>query len=174
MTKSGAVLGLVAGVLLGQAVEAAEITVLSAVAVEPGLRAAAAAFEKQTGHVVKISFVSGAVEIRTRVGGGEMWDVVIVPPAVLDEFAQTGKVEKERVTVGRVGMGVAVRSGAPAPDISNVEALKRSVVAAESLYSLAVPPVCISRASSRRWASTSRSRARSHAMPMAHQSSSTC
>ena len=132
MTKGGAVLGLVAGVLLGQAMAAAEITVLSAGAVEPGLRTVAAAFEKQTGHVVRISFAT-APQIRARVDGGETWDVVIAPPAVLDELAKTGKVEKERVTVGRVGMGVAVRGGAPAPDISNVEALKRSVLAAESL-----------------------------------------
>jgi len=132
MAKNGAVLGLVASVLLGQAITAAEITVLSAGAVEPGLRAAAATFEKQTGHVVTISFAP-APQILARVGGGETCDVVIAPPAVLDEFAKAGKVEKERVTVGRVGMGVAVRAGAPAPDISNVEALKRSVLAAESL-----------------------------------------
>ena len=62
-----------------------------------------------------------------------MWDVVIAPPAVLDELAKTGKIGNERVAVGRVGMGVAVRAGAPIPDISSVEALKRSVLAAESL-----------------------------------------
>ena len=132
MPKSIAVLGLVGSVLLGQAVAAAQITVLSAGAVEPGLKAAAATFEKQTGHVVKISFDT-APQIRARVGGGERWDVVIVPPAVLNEFAKAGKVEKERVLVGRVGMGVAVRAGAPVPDIANVEALKRSVLAADSL-----------------------------------------
>lgn len=93
MTKSMTVLGLVAGVLLGQAMAAAEITVLSAGAVEPGLRAAAAAFEKRTGHVVKISFAT-APQIRTRVAGGETWDVVIVPPVVLDEFAKAGKVKR--------------------------------------------------------------------------------
>ena len=132
MTKSPAVLGLVAGALLAQAVGAAQIMVLSAGAIEPGLKAAAGAFERQMGHVVKISFDT-APRIRTRIGGGETWDVVIAPPAVLDGFAKAGKVEMERVTVGRVGMGVAVRAGAPAPDISNVEALKRSVLAADSL-----------------------------------------
>ena len=132
MMKSMAILGLVAGVLLGQATAAAEITVLSAGAVEPGLRPASVAFEKRTGHAVKISFAP-APQIRTRITGGEMWDVVIAPPAVLDEFAKAGKIENERVTLGRVGMGVAVRAGAPVPDISNVEALKRSVLAAESV-----------------------------------------
>lgn len=132
MTKSMTVLGLVAGVLLGRAMAAAEIAVLSAGAVEQGLRAAAAAFEKRTGHAVKIAFAP-APQIRTRVAGGETWDVVIAPPAVLDEFAKAGKIENERVTLGRVGMGVAVRAGAAVPDISTVEALKRSVLAAESL-----------------------------------------
>lgn len=132
MTKSLAVLGLAAGVLLGQATTAAEITVLSAGAVEPGLRPASAAFEKRTGHTVTIAFAP-APQIRMRIAAGEAWDVVIAPPAVLDEFARAGRIERERVTLGRVGMGVAVRSGAPVPDISNVEAFRRSVLAAESL-----------------------------------------
>ena len=132
MMKSIAILGLVAGVMLGQATAATEITVLSAGAVEPGLRPASVAFERRTGHAVKISFAP-APQIRTRITGGETWDVVIAPPAVLDEFAKAGKIENERVTLGRVGMGVAVRAGAPVPDISNVEALKRSLLAAESL-----------------------------------------
>jgi len=51
MTKSPAVLGLVAGALLAQAVGAAQIMVLSAGAIEPGLKAAAGAFERQMGHV---------------------------------------------------------------------------------------------------------------------------
>jgi molybdate transport system substrate-binding protein len=132
MIKSLAISGLVAGALLGQPITAAEITVLSAGAVEPGLRPASLAFEKQTGHAVKISFAP-APQIRTRIVGGEIWDVVIAPPAVLAEFDKAGKIENERVTLGRVGMGVAVRTGAPVPDISNVEALKRSVLAAESV-----------------------------------------
>ena len=132
MKKSLAILGLVAGVLLGRALAAGEVTVLSAGAVETGLEAAAAAFEKQTGHVVQITF-NTVPQVRTRIEGGERADVVIATPAVLDEFAKAGKIENQRVTLGRVGMGVAVRTGAPVPDISTVEALKRSVLAAESL-----------------------------------------
>jgi molybdate transport system substrate-binding protein len=132
MVASLVVFALAGGVLLGQTTTAVEIMVLSAGAVEPGLRPASVAFEKRTGHAVKIAFAP-APQIRTRIAGGEMWDVVIAPPAVLDEFAKTGKVENERVALGRVGMGAAVRAGAPVPDISSVEALKRSVLAAESL-----------------------------------------
>jgi molybdate transport system substrate-binding protein len=111
---------------------AAEIRVLSAGAVEPGLRAAAAAFQKQSGHDLKITF-NTAPEIRKRIVGGDAFDVVIAPPAALDEFAGAGKVTADRVNVGRVGMGVAVRPGAPVPDISNADALKRSVLQAESI-----------------------------------------
>ena len=109
---------------------AAEIKVLSAGAIEPGLRAAAAAFKKQPGHDVNITF-NTAPQIRKRVGSGDAFDVVIAPPAALDEFA--GKVAADRVDVGRVGLGVAVRPGAPVPDISSSEALKRSALQAESI-----------------------------------------
>ena len=109
---------------------AAEIKVLSAGAIEPGLRAAAAAFKKQSGHDVNITF-NTAPQIRKRVGSGDAFDVVIAPPAALDEFA--GKVAADRVNVGRVGLGVAVRPGAPVPDISSAEALKRSALQAESI-----------------------------------------
>jgi molybdate transport system substrate-binding protein len=115
--------------LAGTAV-AAEIKVLSAGAIEPGLRAAAAAFKKQSGHDVNITF-NTAPQIRKRVGSGDAFDVVIAPPAALDEFA--GKVAADRVNVGRVGLGVAVRPGAPVPDISSSEALKRSALQAESI-----------------------------------------
>lgn len=131
MKKSKVILGFAAIALVAQAGAAAEITVLSAGAIQPGLAAAAAAFERQTGHAVKISYAT-APQIATRVGGGETFDVVIAPPAVLDEMVKAGKIG-ERVTVGRVGVGVSVRAGAPVPDISSAEALKRSLLAAESL-----------------------------------------
>lgn len=109
---------------------AAEIKVLSAGAIEPGIKAAAEAFRRQTGHDVNITF-NTAPQIRKRIGGGDAFDVVVAPPAALDEFA--GKIASDRVNVGRVGMGVAVRPGAPVPDISSADALKKSVLQAESI-----------------------------------------
>lgn len=132
MNRMVAVFGMMAGVLFAAAVSAAEIKVLSAGAIEPGLKAAAAAFQKESGHGAKITFAT-APQLRKRVGGGEVADVVIAPPAVLEEFAKEGKIAQDRVTVGRVGMGVAVRPGAPVPDISSADALKRSVLEAESI-----------------------------------------
>ena len=111
---------------------AEDIRVLSAGAIEPGLKAAASAFEKQTGHVAKITF-NTAPELRKRMDGNPAFDVVIAPPAVIGEFAAASKLAETRANVGRVGMGVAVREGAAVPDVSNAEALKRSVLAADSL-----------------------------------------
>jgi len=122
----------VACVLAGAAVQAAELQVLSAGAIEPGLKAAAAAFERQTHHTVKISF-NTAPELKKRMESNPAVDVVIAPPAVIGEFAAASKLAETRANVGRVGMGVAVREGAPVPDISSAEALKRSALAADSL-----------------------------------------
>jgi molybdate transport system substrate-binding protein len=118
--------------LLSLGAQAADIAVLSAGAIEPGLKAASAAFEKQTGHSVKITF-NTAPELKKRMESNPAFDVVIAPPAVIGEFAAAGKLAETRANVGRVGMGVAVREGATAPDISSAGALKCSVLAADSL-----------------------------------------
>jgi len=111
---------------------AAEIRVLSGGAIEPGLHAAAGAYAKQSGNAVKITF-NTTPEIRKRIAAGETFDVVIAPPAALDEFAGAGKITAERAGVGRVGLGVAVRPGAEVPDISSSERLRASVLAADSI-----------------------------------------
>ena len=66
-----------------------------------GLKAATAAFEKQSGHTVKITF-NTTPQIIKRVESGEVFDVVIAPPAAMKQFAQAGKVEDGGVNVGRV------------------------------------------------------------------------
>jgi molybdate transport system substrate-binding protein len=122
----------VATVIGAASAQAADIAVLSAGAIEPGLAAAAAAFDRQTGHVTKITY-NTAPELRKRMEGSPAFDVVIAPPAVISDFAAASKLAETRANVGRVGMGVAVREGAPAPDISSADAMKRSVLAADSL-----------------------------------------
>ena len=117
---------------LASAAFAADIAVLSAGAIEPGIKAAASTFEKQTGHSIKITF-NTAPELRKRMEGNPAFDVVIAPPAVIADFAASAKLATARANVGRVGMGVAVRDGAPVPDISSADAVRKSVLAAESL-----------------------------------------
>jgi molybdate transport system substrate-binding protein len=112
---------------------AAEVTVMSGAAVEAGLVVAADAFREQTGNNVKITFAT-TPEIHRRVGAGETPDVVIAPPALLDELAKSGKVDgAARVSVGRVGVGIVIRNGAPKPDVSTTDALKRAVLDADSI-----------------------------------------
>jgi len=112
---------------------AAEIQVMSGAAIEPGLLAATEVFRKQTGIETTITFAT-APEIRRRVGGGETPDVVITTPAVLDELANSGKFDgTARALVGRVGVGVVVRDGAPKPDVSTIDALKRALLDADSV-----------------------------------------
>ena len=110
----------------------AEITVISGGAVEPGLNAAAATFQKETGHTVKITYNTTPQMIK-RIGGADIFDVVIAPPAAIKDFTAAGKVEEGGINLGRVGIGVMVRPGGPVPDISNAEAIKRTVLEAESV-----------------------------------------
>lgn len=118
--------------VLGSAVQAAEITVLSGGAVEPGLTAAAAVFEKQTGHKVAITF-NTTPQMRTRVDAGDTFDVMVAPPETMAELARAGKVEGGGLSIGRVGSGVAVRPGAPLPAIATADDIRRAVLEAESI-----------------------------------------
>ena len=132
MNKTAGKLVVIASILIAQAALAAEITVLSGGAVEPGLNTAAAAFQKETGHVAKITY-NTTPAMRKRVGAGDIFDVVITPPAAIKDFAAAGKVDDGGINVGRVGSGIAVRPDAPVPDISSAEAIKRAVLEAESI-----------------------------------------
>lgn len=106
-----------------------DIRVLSAGAVEPGLRAALALYP---GNVAVV--FNTAPQIRERIETkDEKFDVVVVPAAVMQAFADAGRVEPERAMLGRVGQGIAARPGAPVPDVSSVEALKRGLQEAESI-----------------------------------------
>jgi molybdate transport system substrate-binding protein len=109
-----------------------DVTVLSAGAVEPGLAAALAQFEEETGNRATVSF-NTAPQVRERITKGDKFDIVVVPPAVMDAFAKEGRVGPERVMLGSVGQGIAVRAGAPLPDVSSVDAMKRALLAADAV-----------------------------------------
>jgi molybdate transport system substrate-binding protein len=115
------------------AASAAEIKVLSAGAVEPGLTGLAEAFRRETGNQATLTFATAPV-LRRKVSAGEAADVLIAPPSLLDELVKAGKVLGDgREVVGRVGVGVAVRDGAALPDISTPEALKAALLHADAL-----------------------------------------
>jgi molybdate transport system substrate-binding protein len=112
---------------------AAEITVLSAGAVEPGLSKVIDAFRRETGDNVKVTFAT-APALRKRLSNGEPADVVIAPPDLLDDLVKGGKAQAaNRNTVGRIGVGVAVRDSMPMPRIATVDEFKQSLLSAESI-----------------------------------------
>lgn len=82
----------------------------------------------------------GDTSIESRLQRGERADLVIVSNALLDSFAGQGLVKPGTITDLAVStIGLAVRSGAPAPDISSVEAFRRTLLAAGSVaYSASV------------------------------------
>ena len=135
MTKTlrCALLGALAAVSITVA-HAADVVLLSAGAVEPGLKPVLAAFERESGHRVSLSFAT-APQIRERVANGTAQpDLVIAPTAVLDELATAAKVDTTaRVSIGRVGIGVAVRPGGPRPDLTSAETLKRALLEADAV-----------------------------------------
>ena len=121
------------GMLALTGAQAAEIRVLSAGAVEPGLHAFAALVKRELGHELKITF-NTAPQIAKRLAANEVQDLLVSPPAVVEQAAKEGKVIGDtRVPVGRVGAGVIVRNGATPPNISSVESLKQALLAADTL-----------------------------------------
>ena len=127
--------GFAALVVLSQAgiANAADIKVLSALAMMTVMEDLGPKFERATGHKLALTFatVGGVVK---RVQEGETADVVIILRQTIDSFVKDGKAAADNVTViARSGIGVAVRKGAPKPDISSPEALKRTLLAAKSI-----------------------------------------
>jgi len=119
-------------ILLSTQVMAADITVLSGGAIEPGLRAVAAAFENQSAHRLDITF-NTAPQIQKRIESNDKFDVVIAPPATIEPLVKTRTLQPGGTDVGRVSVGVVVRDGAQVPDIGNTDALKRAMLDADAI-----------------------------------------
>jgi molybdate transport system substrate-binding protein len=112
---------------------AAEIKVLAAGGMQPGLNAAAKVFREKTGIEAKFTY-EPPVDLGKRVAGGEAADIVVSSPPVVAELTKTGKVLPDaQMHLGRVGVGVVARASAPQPDVSSPAALKASLIAAEAV-----------------------------------------
>jgi molybdate transport system substrate-binding protein len=126
-------IGFMCLLMVGIATEAAELKVLSGSGIRVVMEDLGPKFERATGHKLAITFapLGGIVK---RVQDGETTDVVVIPRQGIDSFVKDGKAVAGNVTVvARSGIGVAVRKGAPKPDISSPEALKRTLLAAKSI-----------------------------------------
>ncbi|MBX9778362.1 MAG: molybdate ABC transporter substrate-binding protein [Xanthobacteraceae bacterium] len=115
---------------------AAELKVLSANGMREVMEDLRPKFELVTGHKLTIAFATVGVIVQ-RVEGGETADVVVAPQQGIDRLAKGGHAIPGSITVlARSGIGVVVRKGAPKPDISTPEALRRALLAAASVTCL--------------------------------------
>ena len=112
---------------------AAEVKVLASTAIKTALEVLAPQFEKATEHKVSVTYGASA-RLQPEIEKGAAFDLAILSTAVTDALIKQGKlVAATRVDIARSGAGVAVRKGAPRPDISTIESFKRAMLDAKSL-----------------------------------------
>lgn len=114
--------------------KAAEIKVLSTIAVKAAMEEMLPKFEASSGHTVSIEFGTSAV-LKRQIDAGGRFDVFIVtPPEMIDDLMKQDKVAAgTRTDFARTSIGVAMRAGTPRPDITSVDAFKRALVSARSV-----------------------------------------
>jgi molybdate transport system substrate-binding protein len=112
---------------------AADIYVVGAGAIEEPFEKLTADFSRETGH--KVHAIFGPVGgMQAKLKGGEKADVIVLSVAAMDELDKAGSlVAGSRAELGRAVAGVAVRAGAPQPDISTPEAFKKALQAARTV-----------------------------------------
>src|SRR6201996_6375797 len=125
-------------VLLTATANAAEVRVMISGGLTAAFKALVPVFEKQTGNKVDIAFgpsmgtTTNAIPVR--LDRGEPADVLIMVGYALTDLAKKGKVVSgSEVELVRSGIGVAVKAGAPKPDISSADAVKKALLAAKTI-----------------------------------------
>ena len=133
------ILGVLGSIPHGAAM-AADLVILTNQGATPGVRELAAAFSRASGHHVTVIQADDAI-LRQKLNDGTA-DLITGNPGPIDELVRNGKVVANTVTpFVRAGLGLSVRAGAPKPDISTAEALKQTLLKAQSIRIAAtVPP----------------------------------
>ena len=116
------------------AANGAEIKVFTARAGATVLDKIGPEFERTTGHKLNVIYDPVVGASFRKISAGEPFDVLILSPVLIDRLINDGKILAEtRINLMHSGMGVEVRTGAPKPDISSVEAFKRALLNAKSI-----------------------------------------
>ena len=111
---------------------AADIKVLAVGAFTEAFKEIVPPFEKATGHKAAVQYAASPVFVK-QIEAGEPFDVAILVSGPLEQVAKQGFVTGERPAVSAVGLGAAVRAGAPKPDIGSADAFKQSLLKAKSV-----------------------------------------
>lgn len=115
------------------AVIGADLSVLSAGAVESAVRKCARHYEREFGRDVDMVFATGP-QLAQRLASGAAADVLIAPESVMAKALKSGKVVADSHSeIARVGVGIAVRRGVLAPKVATVDALKDALLRADSI-----------------------------------------
>ena len=115
------------------AAQAAELIVLTGMGSESGVRALAAGFEQASGHKVTVSFETGP-SLNQKLESNAPADLFTGGPETVEDLIKKGKVVAGTNTpFGLAGLGVAVKIGAPRPDISSLESFKAALLSAKSI-----------------------------------------
>ena len=110
-----------------------EIKVLSSIATREAYLELVPQFERASGHSVSTTW-SGTTAIMQRMAAGERYDLVMISSSELEELTRQGKiVAGSRADLAKSGIGIAVRAGAPRPDVSSSAALKQALLAAKTV-----------------------------------------
>lgn len=137
MARSGSAAGLCAflsfAFLCAPPAQAAEIRVYCSGAPIGAVKAIAARFSAETSDQIRFK-VGQPAALEEKLAAGGKADVVILPSPVIARLHEQGALRPgSAVDLARVGIGVAVRTGAPAPDISTAEAVRKALGDAHSI-----------------------------------------
>jgi molybdate transport system substrate-binding protein len=124
----------ITGCAMPPSAEAAEIKVISGGAFKTVLTELVAQYQKESGNTVSVTYRTVGQHMKLIASGEEKFDVAVLTPEAIDELTKEGKVAPgSRADLAKTGVGVVVKAGTPLPDISTVEAFKKTLLAAKSV-----------------------------------------
>ena len=127
-----AIIALAALLIATGVAPAAEINAFISTAIKSATDELLPTFERVNGHSIRASYAPSGALI-PRFNRGVPVDVFLTDAPALDELIKQGRIAGARIDLARTGIGIAVRKGAPKPDVSTPEALKRALLAAKSV-----------------------------------------
>ena len=124
----------ITGCAMPPSAEAAEIKVISGGAFKTVLTELVAQYQKESGNAVSVTYRTVGQHMKLIASGEEKFDVAVLTPEAIDGLTKEGKVAPgSRADLAKTGVGVVVKAGTPLPDISTVEAFKKTLLAAKSV-----------------------------------------